>query len=249
MLTRDVVRRDGLIWFLLFLCAFTTFKVFPNIDLIVAQYTIDHRLMVFKLIKVWSSVFAVAVGAGLSLYVMFDGLRRFWRLYCVKYDMRCDHRRVRHLFIVNLMKMLRGDAKFQLMRVLRGHIAIAFILLFVEYILIHNIMKSVFHRPRPCDVFNLGMSFSEVWCFAGDCINNCSFVSSHAGMGFCVCSLLLILPRRFHVVCRVCGIICGIMIGVLRMITGMHFMSDIFFAGLLIYGFILIFAAFFAYND
>ncbi|MGH7125190.1 MAG: phosphatase PAP2 family protein, partial [Stellaceae bacterium] len=69
------------------------------------------------------------------------------------------------------------------------------------------------------------------------CERNCSFVSGHAAAGFgLVAFSFLTLDRRRRRVLRAGAVAAGSLIGLARMAQGAHFLSDVVFAGLVVWG-------------
>ncbi|TPV58555.1 phosphatase PAP2 family protein [Aestuariibacter sp. GS-14] len=86
-----------------------------------------------------------------------------------------------------------------------------------------------FGRPRPVQIteFNGLQDFAPVMTWSGQCHHNCSFVSGHAALGFVFMSLYWVTRKRRWFVF---GVLTGIAVGLVRMMQGGHFFSDIVFA-------------------
>jgi len=97
------------------------------------------------------------------------------------------------------------------------------------------LFKEQFGRARPEDVVQFGgtAAFSPPWIPVSECDSNCSFISGDAGLGFATIALALMVPRRWRLPAMAAAIGLGIAIGIMRMLTGSHFPSDVLFAGLL----------------
>ncbi len=102
------------------------------------------------------------------------------------------------------------------------------LLLFVNLIL-----KSFWGRSRPEDVLQLGgiNMFTPWYEFGDSCNTNCSFVSGDSSVGFSFIVLYLITRNNFYLYS--CAIF-GFLIGIIRILAGAHFLSDIFFAGMFV---------------
>lgn len=86
-----------------------------------------------------------------------------------------------------------------------------------------------FGRPRPIQVSEFGGSdqFSPALHYSGQCHRNCSFVSGHAALAFYLIALAWILGKRRLLYA---GIALGLLVGLVRIIQGGHFLSDVIFA-------------------
>lgn len=95
-------------------------------------------------------------------------------------------------------------------------------------ILVNVWLKGFAGRPRPrdTDIFGGGLNFVHADSFAGKCISNCSFVSGEASAGGWLFCLLLLLPTRLRVPVGVPLAAISILIPILRVMTGAHYVSD-----------------------
>ena len=89
-------------------------------------------------------------------------------------------------------------------------------------------------RPRPVHIQEFGGNelFTPVFHYSGVCKKNCSFVSGHAGIGFYFMSLYWVFRKRRWLAF---GIFVGATVGVVRIVQGGHFLSDVIFAGWVVY--------------
>ena len=88
-------------------------------------------------------------------------------------------------------------------------------------------------RARPDDILELGGKdfFTPWYKLSTACDTNCSFVSGDASVGFSIIVLYFITKNTYFIYC---SIISGFALGVIRIIAGGHFLSDILFAGLVV---------------
>ncbi|MDC3021834.1 phosphatase PAP2 family protein [Pelagibacteraceae bacterium] len=102
------------------------------------------------------------------------------------------------------------------------------VLIFVNFVL-----KNFWGRARPNDVLELGGKeiFSPWYEMSNTCLTNCSFVSGDASVGFSIIILYLITKK---IIFLYASIISGFLLGLIRIVAGGHFLSDIFFAGFFI---------------
>jgi membrane-associated phospholipid phosphatase len=95
------------------------------------------------------------------------------------------------------------------------------------------VLKSHWGRPRPIEVSAFGGSLEFVPWFSpfGGCDSNCSFVSGEAASAFSLLAIAIILPQRYRVPAVAAAIVYGLVVGLMRIAMGGHFLSDILFAG------------------
>ena len=100
-------------------------------------------------------------------------------------------------------------------------------------IFVNLILKNLWGRARPNDILPLGgkESFSPWYEITNVCESNCSFVSGDASVGFSIIFLYLITKKIFFFYASV---VAGVVFGLIRIMAGGHFLSDIFFAGIFI---------------
>lgn len=102
-------------------------------------------------------------------------------------------------------------------------------------VLVHNIFKEGFERPRPRQVQEFGgqSGFTPAWVISDQCVGKCkSFVSGHAAMGFYIMVFAWVTRRRAWLWA---GIGLGTVLSLVRISQGGHFLSDTVFAGFLCY--------------
>jgi len=118
--------------------------------------------------------------------------------------------------------------------------AVAFVIVVVVGIglLVHVILKDGMGRPRPRDiqVFAGPTSFVPIFKPSQFCTRNCSFVSGHAAVGYSLMSLGMLGVRRRRHFWFVVGISAGTLIGIVRIAQGGHFLSDVVFSFIAIWG-------------
>ena len=133
--------------------------------------------------------------------------------------------------------------------------AFAFLLLamcFASGLVVNAFIKSYSERARPRAVLQFGgeKNFAPIFSLSGQCQTNCSFVSGHASAGFIFVALAF-LP--FSLTWKVCyfliGLVLGALIGLVRIIQGGHFLSDVIFSFYFTYlGVVLVYLAFRFFN-
>jgi lipid A 4'-phosphatase len=98
-------------------------------------------------------------------------------------------------------------------------------------LLVHGVFKEGFERPRPRQVAEFGGNNQMVPAFVlnQECKGKCqSFVSGHAAMGFYLMVLAWVSRRR---VWFWAGVAMGVLVSIVRITQGGHFLSDTLFAG------------------
>jgi len=103
-------------------------------------------------------------------------------------------------------------------------------------LLVNTVFKDHWGRARPSQVteFGGGKQFTRAAIPADQCPKNCSFPSGHASVGFYFLALAFVLPRR-RALWLTIGTGLGLGIGLVRIIQGGHFLSDVLFAGIVVY--------------
>jgi len=100
--------------------------------------------------------------------------------------------------------------------------------------LIANVaLKDNWGRPRPLYVIEFGGPdhFTPALERSGSCERNCSFVSGEASATFALGFAVALLARRRRAELMAAAITAGIIVGLIRMGEGGHFLSDVVFAG------------------
>jgi membrane-associated PAP2 superfamily phosphatase len=122
---------------------------------------------------------------------------------------------------------------------------IAAMLVLGVWLLVNEGFKEHWGRPRPGAVATLGgeLPFRSIAQPSSLCASNCSFPSGHAAQGYAVMVAgLLAAPHRRRAWLRA-GLAAGLLIGAGRVLQGGHFLSDILFAGLMVWGLTLLLRA------
>ena len=102
--------------------------------------------------------------------------------------------------------------------------------LIISIIIIINILlKGLWGRARPNDILQLGGGdiYSPWYKITDECLNNCSFVSGDASVGFSM--LVLFFITRKTIYCYL-AIVLGSLLGLVRIAEGGHFLSDVVFS-------------------
>lgn len=106
---------------------------------------------------------------------------------------------------------------------------------------VHAVFKDNWGRARPKQVTEFAgqHQFTPPLIPARECDRNCSFVSGDASLGYVTLALALYATRRRNFWIGV-SVASGLGLGLLRMMNGSHFLSDILFSGIITCGMVLI---------
>lgn len=117
----------------------------------------------------------------------------------------------------------------------RGFVLVIGTLLLGSGLLVNEVLKNRWDRPRPREIERFGgtMEFVPAFDPTGACDDNCSFVSGHAAFVFAGYALAILAHRRRAAILGVT--VLGAMAGAGRMMQGGHFLSDIVFAGVFLF--------------
>lgn len=105
-------------------------------------------------------------------------------------------------------------------------------------LLLNTVLRDHWGRARPSHIvaFSGRKTFTPALFISDQCDRNCSFVCGHAAMAFTPMALAFVLRRRQRRLALAVGLGFGGLVGVVRIIEGGHVLSDVLFAGLLVYG-------------
>ena len=111
--------------------------------------------------------------------------------------------------------------------------AVQLVLLLGIGLVVHAAFKEQWGRPRPYELRAFAGDHAYVAALrpGGGCKSNCSFVSGHAATGFGLVSMAMFGTRSRRRKWFGVALGCGLVIGLGRMVQGGHFLSDILFAG------------------
>lgn len=102
--------------------------------------------------------------------------------------------------------------------------------------LVVTVLKDHWDRARPNQIVEFGgdRRFTPAWLITDQCEDNCAFVSGHASGAFSLLALAWVFrrQRRFWLIA---GTAWGAHVGLVRMAQGGHFLSDVIFAGFVVY--------------
>ena len=101
-------------------------------------------------------------------------------------------------------------------------------------IVINLFFKNIWGRARPGDIFQLGgkENFTPWFQISDACASNCSFVSGDAAVGFSLIALYFLTKR---IAFFWSSLFFGFSIGLVRIMEGGHFISDVVMAAMILY--------------
>jgi len=104
-------------------------------------------------------------------------------------------------------------------------------------LLVNVTMKDYWPRSRPIDVpeFAGTERFVAWWDPRGVCAKNCSFVAGEAAGAFWTLAPAALAPPLWRPVAYAGAVLFGAAVGALRIAFGGHFLSDVIFAGIVIF--------------
>lgn len=102
--------------------------------------------------------------------------------------------------------------------------------------LANTVFKDNWGRARPSTVQELGgdRQFTPPFMVTDQCDRNCSFVSGHGALGFWLVALAFLAPGAWRGRAIVVALVGGSWVGFVRIAQGGHFLSDVFYAGVLV---------------
>jgi membrane-associated PAP2 superfamily phosphatase len=135
--------------------------------------------------------------------------------------------------------LLAGFFCFSLRKFRRQSLFIVLLLALGPGLVVNVILKDHFGRPRPSDLIEFGgtQHFVQFWQF-GSGGKNSSFPSGHASIAFFLMALWFIYrwknrPKALFFLLT--GLLFGLLVGIARIMQGAHFLSDVLWAGGLVY--------------
>jgi lipid A 4'-phosphatase len=97
-------------------------------------------------------------------------------------------------------------------------------------------LKGHSHRPRPhavAEVMGQGEAFRPFYDWGGACLRNCSFSSGETSAAFATLGPALLAPPHWRLMAVSASLAFGALVGLVRMLAGGHFLSDVAFSAAL----------------
>lgn len=138
------------------------------------------------------------------------------------------------LFLLGGRVLYRRHAAFTRRR--RAALFLLLVALVGPLLLVNGVFKEHWGRARPSQVVEFGgtKAFTRAAVPTDQCARNCSFVSGHASVGFYFLALAFVWPHRRMLWLGI-GTAAGLLVGLVRIVQGGHFLSDVVFAGIVVY--------------
>jgi membrane-associated PAP2 superfamily phosphatase len=120
----------------------------------------------------------------------------------------------------------------------RKALALTLCLIVGLWLIMHAGFKDNWGRARPSQVSALSgtQTYTSPLLPSTGCERNCSFMSGHAGTGFVLIAIGALATTRIRRRWLIIGWTAGLALGFIRMAQGGHFLGDVLFGGLLLWG-------------
>lgn len=105
-------------------------------------------------------------------------------------------------------------------------------------LIVNLLLKDHWGRARPTTILEFGgkLQYTPPFVMADQCADNCSFASGHASIAFWTFALAMLVPPPWRRLAGGLAIAFGLAIGMVRVIQGAHFLSDVVSAGIITVG-------------
>ena len=100
-------------------------------------------------------------------------------------------------------------------------------------LIVETLLKPNWGRARPDEIASFGGTerYTPPLWFSDACDRNCSFASGHAAVAFWVTAYAYLVPPRYYRPAMALGLVFGAAVGMVRVMQGAHFFSDVVYAG------------------
>jgi lipid A 4'-phosphatase len=105
-------------------------------------------------------------------------------------------------------------------------------------LVVNTVFKDNWGRPRPSTIaeFFGPNQYVSPLLPSDQCLDNCSFPSGHAALGFWLIAFAFLAPPRWRRPALAAAVAFGGFVGVVRIAQGGHFLSDVVFSGVIVVG-------------
>lgn len=105
-------------------------------------------------------------------------------------------------------------------------------------LIVNLILKDHWGRPRPSTIaeFFGPNHYVPPFLISDQCLDNCSFPSGHAALGFWLVAFALLTPPVWRRPALWAALVFGAMVGLVRIAQGGHFLSDVLVSGMIVVG-------------
>ncbi len=109
-------------------------------------------------------------------------------------------------------------------------------------LIVNVLLKDHWGRARPYTIQQFGgaSAFSPPYEISDACHHNCSFVSGHAAMAVYFIAFAFIFPIYRRWIAAIAGTY-SVVVGIVRIVQGGHFLSDVLFAYIIVYAVAVLF--------
>ena len=103
-------------------------------------------------------------------------------------------------------------------------------------LVVNLLLKDNWGRPRPSTIAEFGGPNHYVRALlpSDQCLDNCSFSSGHAALGFWMIAFALLASPRWRRPAMLSAVGFGLAVGLVRIAQGGHFLSDVLASGVLV---------------
>ena len=100
-------------------------------------------------------------------------------------------------------------------------------------IIVNVLLKNMWGRTRPNDILHFGGKdvFTPWYTFGDSCVSNCSFVSGDSSVGFMLVVFYFLTKKHIYFFL---ALVFGTLLGLIRIIAGGHFLSDVIFSQIVV---------------
>ena len=228
------------IGFKITLAVFNKIKIKKNTGEII---TINSNVFLLTLIVFFILIIFVTVGSSLDIFLsdLFYGADKKFILQSYSLITIFVRQAILPIIILYLLLLPGLGLVFPLKKIYfnfnfknKDALFVFSTVLFNLLVVVNLILKNSWGRARPNDIVQLGGNevFTPWFQVSDSCISNCSFVSGDASVGFSVIALFFITKKPIYLWLSV---FFGLLLGIIRLLEGGHFLSDILIAGFLIF--------------
>ena len=103
-------------------------------------------------------------------------------------------------------------------------------------LVVNVLLKDNWGRPRPSTITEFGGPNHYVRALlpSDQCLDNCSFSSGHAALGFWMIAFALLASPRWRRLALLVAVAFGAAVGLVRIAQGGHFLSDVLASGVIV---------------
>ena len=217
-------------------------KNFP-ISSLESKYVFVNSQFFLTLIVVFFSMLFLTVGPSLDIYLsslFYYGNNQF--LLQSYYDITIFFRKILLRLVIVYVLILPFVSNFLPIKQLFFNYSfkfkdVVFIWIFslINILVVINLLlKNMWGRARPDEILELGgkETFSAWFAISDACSKNCSFVSGDAAVGFSIVVLYFLTNK---IIFLWMSLVCGLSLGLIRILEGGHFASDVLAALVVVY--------------